>query len=77
MTVRPAPLHIIADTPDTKLPAWKDVPIHTSIKRGMLALQFTTPTEIQQRAVPFAMEGRDVVGVAETVSNEIRTALTP
>jgi len=35
----------------------------------MLALQFKTPTEIQKRAVPFAMEGRDVVGVAETVSN--------
>ena len=31
-------------------------------------LKFTTPTEIQVEAIPHALNGRDVIGVAETVA---------
>ncbi|CAK9785334.1 DEAD-domain-containing protein, partial [Cutaneotrichosporon oleaginosum] len=55
---------------DKKLPAWKGVDLHSSLKQGLLSLGFKTPTDIQKRAVPFALEGRDVVGVAETGSGK-------
>jgi ATP-dependent RNA helicase DDX24/MAK5 len=50
------------------MPEWKDLALAPALKRGLWGLGFTKPTEIQKRAVPFAMDGRDVVGVAETVS---------
>lgn len=53
---------------DSLLPEWKGVPIHATLKQGMVALQFSKPTDIQSRAVPPALDGRDIVGVAETVS---------
>lgn len=50
------------------LPAWAKIPLHASLKKCLLSLGFVNPTEIQKQAVPLALEGRDVVGVAETVS---------
>lgn len=53
---------------DGLLPAWSGVPIHTALKQAMVRLGFVAPTDIQERAVPSALEGHDIVGVAETVS---------
>lgn len=53
---------------DKRLPAWKDVKLHATLKNGLVSLGFKKPTDIQRRAIPLALEGRDVVGVAETVS---------
>jgi ATP-dependent RNA helicase RhlE len=36
------------------------------INAGIKALGFTTPTPIQQQAIPKVMEGRDVLGLAQT-----------
>jgi ATP-dependent RNA helicase DDX24/MAK5 len=54
-------------TPDTLLPAWSEISLHSRIKRSLLELGFTKPTGIQERALPAGLAGRDVVGVAETV----------
>ena len=51
------------------MPKWSEINLHPSLKRAILALGFTAPTEIQQNAMPRAIEGKDVVGVAETVSS--------
>lgn len=40
------------------------------MKRQIHASGFTTPTEIQGQALPFALAGRDVIGVAETGSGK-------
>jgi ATP-dependent RNA helicase RhlE len=39
---------------------------HPSILRGILAANFTSPRPIQGEAIPAALEGRDVLGLAET-----------
>lgn len=58
---------------DKKLPAWKDLGLHNTVKQGLLGLGFKKPTDIQRRAIPKAAEGHDIVGVAETVSSAMRS----
>ncbi|KAL1411908.1 ATP-dependent RNA helicase [Vanrija albida] len=58
------------DFDDALLPEWAGVPVHNELKRAMVALDFSRPTEIQKRAVPDGLAGRDVVGVAETGSGK-------
>lgn len=49
------------------LPDWSSLPLHQAIKRALHIRKFTTPTRIQTQAIPLALSGRDVIGVAETV----------
>jgi ATP-dependent RNA helicase RhlE len=36
------------------------------IVAGIMAMGYTTPTPIQQKAIPMVLEGRDVMGIAQT-----------
>jgi ATP-dependent RNA helicase DDX27 len=47
------------------------------ILRGLAALSFTTPTPIQVRAIPIALQGLDVVGSAVTGSGKTAAFLLP
>jgi ATP-dependent RNA helicase DDX27 len=47
------------------------------ILRGLAAVGFTEPTPIQNKAVPIAMQGKDVVGGAETGSGKTAAFLIP
>ncbi|KIW90326.1 uncharacterized protein Z519_08970 [Cladophialophora bantiana CBS 173.52] len=47
------------------------------ILRGLNALSFTTPTPIQVRAIPIALQGLDVVGSAVTGSGKTAAFLLP
>ncbi|KDQ09051.1 hypothetical protein BOTBODRAFT_138240 [Botryobasidium botryosum FD-172 SS1] len=58
------------DFDETRLPHWKPLSLIPSIKKSILALNFSTPTEIQRQAIPHALKGHDVVGVAETGSGK-------
>lgn len=49
------------------LPEWDTFELHDQLLRAIHRLSFTKPTPIQSKALPPAMQGRDVVGVAETV----------
>ena len=51
---------------------WKGVCEDELVLTALLEQGFTTPTEIQQRAIPEVLNGKDVIGAAETV----RVALT-
>ncbi|EIW66497.1 hypothetical protein TREMEDRAFT_65359 [Tremella mesenterica DSM 1558] len=55
---------------DTLLPQWSSIPLHPILKRSLSKLGFTKPTDIQARALPVCLAGRDVVGVAETGSGK-------
>ena len=55
--------------PVTGMEAWHDMGVPPPIIRALKDLGFVSPTEIQQRAIPVAMDTtRDVIGAAETVS---------
>jgi ATP-dependent RNA helicase DDX27 len=47
------------------------------IQRGLAAIGFTEPTPIQSKAIPIAMQGKDVVGGAETGSGKTAAFLIP
>jgi ATP-dependent RNA helicase DDX27 len=47
------------------------------IQKGLAAIGFTEPTPIQTKAIPIAMQGKDVVGGAETGSGKTAAFLIP
>ncbi|KAF7795671.1 hypothetical protein EIP86_006836 [Pleurotus ostreatoroseus] len=57
---------------DTKmlLPNWHAFDLHPQLARSLYTQHFTNPTPIQAKALPAAMKGRDVIGVAETGSGK-------
>ncbi|KAF9578012.1 ATP-dependent RNA helicase, partial [Lunasporangiospora selenospora] len=49
---------------------WKDYRFSPLIQNALKKKEFGTPTSIQEEALPLALAGRDVVGVAETGSGK-------
>ena len=45
--------------------AFSSFPIHPSLLRSIESLKWTHATNIQARSIPAALEGRDIVGLAE------------
>ncbi|RPD61282.1 DEAD-domain-containing protein [Lentinus tigrinus ALCF2SS1-6] len=52
------------------LPAWSTFHLHPQLGRALYSKKYTTPTPIQAQALPLALKGKDVVGVAETGSGK-------
>ena len=45
---------------------FKSLNLIDSIQNALLNKGYTTPTPIQEQAIPVLMEGRDVLGIAQT-----------
>ncbi len=45
--------------------------------RGILATGFTAPTEIQSRAIPLALAGKDIIGTAQTGTGKTAAFVLP
>lgn len=56
-------------TAENLLPEWHTLNLHPKILSALHEKQFFSPTPIQKYALPFAFAGRDIVGIAQTVSN--------
>ena len=50
---------------------------HPSIMAGVRALGYTTPTPIQVRAIPPIMQGRDIIGLAQTGTGKTAAFVLP
>lgn len=59
--------------PTIEMEQWRGVCEDTPVITALLEQGFTTPTEIQKRAVPEALRGNDVIGAAETVRKYLYT----
>ncbi|MFA5487812.1 MAG: DEAD/DEAH box helicase [Candidimonas sp.] len=53
-------------TPDTPTASFSDFGLHPQILAAIAATGYTTPTPIQAQAMPLVMDGRDVMGAAQT-----------
>ena len=57
--------------------AFADFAIDEKLKQNIIKKGYTTPTPIQDGAIPFALQGRDVVGLAETGTGKTGAFLIP
>jgi len=50
---------------------------HPSIMAGVLALGYTAPTPIQAQAIPPILQGRDIIGLAQTGTGKTAAFVLP
>lgn len=51
----------------SKFPGWSSITLHPALKERLHHSGFHSPTDIQANALPHALRGKDIIGVAETV----------
>lgn len=56
----------VEETAYTATHAFNDFAVHDLIKGNIEAKGYTTPSPIQDQAIPHGLEGRDVIGIANT-----------
>ena len=54
-----------------------DLPLSQATSKGLVASHFRTLTDIQSKAVPLALKGRDILGAAKTGSGKTLSFLIP
>jgi ATP-dependent RNA helicase RhlE len=57
--------------------AFDDFQIEESLKKVIAGRKFTTPTPIQDKIIPYILQGRDVVGLANTGTGKTAAFLVP
>lgn len=62
---------------DAATKTFADLGVREELCDACEALKFTTPTPIQAQAIPLALEGRDVIGLAETGSGKTAAFVLP
>ena len=56
---------------------FSELPLSPALQRKLVTAQFTNLTPIQQRTIPPALEGRDVIGTAQTGTGKTLAFLIP
>jgi ATP-dependent RNA helicase RhlE len=60
-----------------RITTFSELPLSSALQRKLAAAQFIKLTPIQERAIPPALEGRDVIGTADTGTGKTLAFLTP
>ena len=72
-----APRSIPPDRKNTNLNHFSELPISAYLQERLAAAQFTTPTPVQAASIPPALEGKDVLGTAQTGTGKTLAFLIP
>ncbi|UNI16788.1 RNA helicase [Purpureocillium takamizusanense] len=65
------------DPNSTDIKAFADLPLSQATAKGLKASHFQTLTDVQQRAIPLGLKGRDILGAAKTGSGKTLAFLVP
>jgi len=57
--------------------AFSELPLSAALQQKLAAAQFTTLTPVQERAIPPAFDGKDVIGTAQTGTGKTLAFLIP
>jgi len=57
--------------------SFSELPLSSALQQKLAAAQFTTPTPIQTKAIPPALEGKDVLATAQTGTGKTLAFLVP
>jgi ATP-dependent RNA helicase RhlE len=60
-----------------RMTTFSELPLSSILQRKLVAAQFVNLTPIQERAIPPAIEGRDVIGTAQTGTGKTLAFLIP
>ena len=60
-----------------QMTAFSELPLSSALQQKLKAAQFTNLTPIQERAIPPALEGRDLIGTAQTGTGKTLAFLIP
>ncbi|KAF1989272.1 DEAD-domain-containing protein [Aulographum hederae CBS 113979] len=63
--------------PEFSVKSFSDLPLSDPTQAGLKASHFTALTDIQSRAIPLALQGRDILGAAKTGSGKTLAFLIP
>lgn len=63
--------------PKSKLESFTELPLSTPTASGLASSHFKGLTDIQTRAIPHALQGRDILGAAKTGSGKTLAFLVP
>lgn len=64
-------------TVDKTSKSFKDLGINDTLCEACIALGYKSPTPIQGDAIPLALQGRDLIGIAETGSGKTAAFALP
>ncbi len=67
----------VADEVYVSKNAFADFEIDENLKRNITAKGYTTPTPIQDQAIPLILAGRDLIGIANTGTGKTAAFLVP
>lgn len=67
----------VAEVPFTPTHQFTDFPIDAKLKENIAGKGYTLPTPIQDQAIPHVLQGKDVVGLANTGTGKTATFLIP
>lgn len=65
------------EAPPAVIKSFKDLGIIDSLCEACTALGYKAPTPIQTESIPLALEGRDLIGLAETGSGKTAAFALP
>lgn len=65
------------DAPYMSTHQFSDFKVHEQIKANIVAKGYVVPTAIQDQSIPLALEGRDIIGVANTGEGKTAAFLIP
>jgi ATP-dependent RNA helicase DeaD len=65
------------ETPETTAASFNDFNLPTFLREGLKRLGFTSPTGIQSQAIPFLMDGQDLIAQSQTGSGKTAAFAIP